>query len=141
MSEELTTLLDQLKDERAQAAYMRDQKRLMIEEVQNSKPYMFADSCQQKHDENITRLEAKIRQMALDLHGVGAELPERVDVKKFTVVNEYDKTAAREWCFINFRPALILDSKTFDKAVKDGNIPADIATVGNEYRAQIATKL
>lgn len=138
---DINTLLDQLKEQRDQAAYMRDAKRKIIEEAQKQEAYVKADEFQQKADEEVSRLEALIRQQALDLHALAAELPERVTVKMFTVVSEYDKTAAREWCFSNFRPALALDAKTFEKAVKDGNIPVEIATAVKEPRAQIDTKL
>lgn len=138
---ELETLLDQLKEQRDQAAYMRDAKNKIIKDAQETEAYKQADEFKQKADEEVTRLESQIKQMALDLHGMAAELPERVTVKMFTVVPEYDKNAARDWCFTNFRPALQLDTKTFEKSVKDGNIPAEIASVTKEARAQIATKL
>jgi hypothetical protein len=86
-------------------------------------------------------LEAKIRAAALALHGESCELPKRVTVKNFTVVNVTDELKSKEWCIAHFTPALKLDAKVFEKAAKDGNIPAELATVSKEYRAQIASKL
>ena len=75
------------------------------------------------------------------MHGASMELPDRVAVKMFTVVEIPDELKAKEWCIAHFTPALKLDSKVFEKAAKDGNIPAELATVSKEARAQIATKL
>lgn len=133
-------LLDQLKQQRDQAATMRENKRKIIDQVQKSEAYTYADECQQRAEEQMLILEADIRSMTLAAHSNGEELPERVSVKKFQTVS-YDVAAAREWCFTNFRPALKMDDKAFEKAAKDGNVPADIASVSQEYRAQIATKL
>lgn len=79
--------------------------------------------------------------MALQLNEVMADLPDRVSVKMFSIVQISDEQKAKEWCIDHFTPALKLDAKTFEKAAKDGNIPADLATVTKEARAQIATKL
>ena len=49
--------------------------------------------------------------------------------------------AAREWCFTNFRPALKLDTKTFEEAVTDGQIPNTIAQSDTEARVRIAKQL
>lgn len=138
---DINALLDSLKAAREQSAAASEAKRRMVEEVKALPKYQEADAAQQTADDLVSKLEATIRRMALDLHALAAELPERVKVKMFTVVNEYDANAAREWCMSNFRPALKLDTKTFDDAVKKGQVPAEIATAGKEARAQIDTKL
>lgn len=139
--DEIEQLLDQLKEARERAAVARESKRVIIEAAQSTTEYQIADENAQIADEKITQLEAKIKQQALDLHEICAELPERVAVKMFTVVNVPDELKAKDWCLAHFTPALKLDSKVFEKAAKDGNIPTDLATVSKEARAQIATKL
>lgn len=137
----LETMLDNLRTFRADAEFYKTEKSKIIDAIKESQNYVLADTKQNEAVTFAAGLEAEIKKIAVELDRDGVELPERVKVKMFTVISEYDKTAAREWCFMNFRPALMLDEKTFEKAVKDGNIPADLATVIKEARAQIATKL
>jgi hypothetical protein len=137
----LETALDLLKSAREISAEQKDAKAKIIEQAKARAEYAEADSKQAQADEAAVSLENEIKKIALDLAELCAELPERVKVKMFAIVTPYDKVAARDWCFVNFRPALALDEKTFEKAVKDGNIPAELATVIKEARAQIATKL
>jgi uncharacterized protein YPO0396 len=139
--DEIEQLLDQLKEAREESAAARKSKQAIIEAAQETTEYQRADEATNAADELITRLEAKIKQQALDLHELCAALPERVAVKMFTVVNVPDELKAKDWCIAHFTPALKLDGKVFEKAAKDGNIPAELATVSKEPRAQIATKL
>jgi hypothetical protein len=89
----------------------------------------------------VADLESGLRKQALALWKEDYELPPQLAVKQFTVVEIPDPSQAREWCFNNFRPALKLDTKVFEKAAKDGSIPAELALVSKEARAQIATVL
>lgn len=91
----------------------------------------------------VEELEAQVREAALEEYKAhGTKQPhERVTIKMFSIVKPYNEDAAREWCFSNFRPALTLDAKTFEKAVKDGQIPPSIAESDSEPRVTIATKL
>ncbi len=139
--DEIEQLLDQLKEAREESAVARKAKQAIIEAAQETTEYQRADEATNAADDLITRLEAKIKQQALDLHELCAQLPERVAVKMFTVVNVPDELKAKDWCIAHFTPALKLDGKVFEKAAKDGNIPAELATVSKEPRAQIATKL
>lgn len=141
MMNEIEQLLDNLKVAREESAAARKTRQAIIEAAQQTTEYQSADATTNEMDAAITRLETQIKAQALAMYDTGAELPEPVKVKWFTTVAPYDETKAREWCFTNFRPALMLDSKTFEKAVKDGSIPDDLATVSKEARAQIATKL
>ena len=63
------------------------------------------------------------------------------EIKTSSVVAIQDEQAAREWCFTNFRPALKLDVKSFEKAAKDGNIPAELALVYDEPKVFIKSCL
>lgn len=139
--DEIDQLLDQLKEAREESAAARKAKQAIIEAAQETTEYQRADEATNVADDLITRLEAKIKQQALGLHELCAQLPERVAVKMFTVVDVPDELKAKDWCIAHFTPALKLDGKVFEKAAKDGNIPAELATVSKEARAQIATKL
>ncbi len=136
-------LIDKLKAARETAASARERKREIIEAAQATDEYKNADRVTNMADAEIQRLEETIRNEALTEFAFnGTKKPhEAVTIKMFKTVTVKDEAQAREWCFTNFRPALKLDAKVFESAVKDGNIPAELATVKDEPRAQIATKL
>ncbi len=136
-------LFEQLKEAREESAAAREAKRQIIEAAQTSTEYRRADETTTAADAEIGRLEEQIRAAALSEYSAsGNKKPHaNVTVKMFTTVAIPDEAAAREWCFINFRPALKFDAKTFEKAVKDGAVPAVLASTQDEPRAQIATKL
>ncbi len=91
----------------------------------------------------VEEIEAQIRTAALDEYKAsGTKRPhEFVEIKMFSIVKPYNESNAREWCFLNFRPALMLDKKSFEKSAKDGQIPPGIAETDTEPRAQISKKL
>lgn len=133
--------LIRLKEAREDLATAKKSKQDVIEKAQQSLDYQVANEAAIAADTLIAQLEANIRQQALDLHRANASLPEYITVKMFTVVEIPDELKAKEWCIAHFTPALKLDSKVFEKAAKDGNIPDELAAVTKEPRAQIATKL
>lgn len=137
----LNELLDQLKVAREHAAGLRDERKQMIEEVQATPAFKALSEAGLEADATISQLDLEIRAMTLELYGADAALPDRVSVKVFTVVSIPNELAAKTWAISNFTPALKLDTKVFEDAAKRGNIPAEIATVQKEPRAQIATKL
>jgi hypothetical protein len=91
----------------------------------------------------VSQMEEAVRSAALEsFRADGNKKPHpAVSIKIFQTTKILDEDAAREWCFANFRPALKLDAKTFEKAAKDGNVPAELVTIGEDPRAQIATDL
>jgi|JI7StandDraft_1071085.scaffolds.fasta_scaffold11680_2 dGTP triphosphohydrolase len=139
--EQLNALLDNLKISRNDAEFYKAEKKSMLELVTTREDYLLASVKQEESELIVAGLETQIRTMALQLNEVMADLPDRVSVKMFSIVQISDEQKAKEWCIDHFTPALKLDAKTFEKAAKDGNIPADLATVTKEARAQIATKL
>lgn len=141
LTNDLDDLLNQLKVAREHAAGLRDERKQMIEEVQATPAFKALSEAGTEADETVTELESTIRYHALNLYKEDAALPERVSVKMFTVVSIPNELAAKTWAISNFTPALKLDTKVFEDAAKKGNIPAEIATVQKEPRAQIATKL
>lgn len=141
LSEEVDSLLDELKTAREHAQGLRAERNTMIEEVQATPAFKALSEAGTEADETTAQIEADIRAMTLELYGADAALPERVSVKMFPVVSIPNELAAKTWAISNFTPALKLDTKVFEDAAKKGNIPAEIATVTKEPRAQIATKL
>ena len=141
VKEEIENLLDQLKTAREHAQGLRDERRQMIEEVQATAAYKALSEAGAEADETTAELEADIRIRAVNIYSASIKLPERVTVKKFTIVHIPSELSAKTWCIDNFTPALKLDTKVFEDAAKKGNVPEVLATVSAEFRAQIATKL
>lgn len=86
----------------------------------------------------VEKLENEIRDLALKNP---EHLPNGVTIKQFKVAHIFDVNAAREWSMKNFTPALTLDIKVFEKALVQGQIPAELGEVKMEARAQIASNL
>jgi len=139
--EQINTMLDNLKTFREDAEFYKAEKAKILDAVKSGENFILADTKQSEAEMYAAGIEAEIRESALALYDEDSELPARVAVKQFTVVTVADELKAKEWCIAHFTPALKLDAKVFEKAAKDGNIPADLATVTKEARAQIATKL
>jgi hypothetical protein len=94
-------------------------------------------------EEAIRIAEDKVRADALEAYQADPKNKKQpgVQIKLFKVANITDEAKARQWCITNFTPALKLDTKTFEKAVKDGTVPAELATITEEPRAQIDADL
>lgn len=139
-----------IEEQLAQLAHLRQQRlkfhsqqqKLQLE-LQNSDAYMQLDQLRTQTDAEIERITEEIKLKALEeFYGTKNKEPfAGVQVKLFTVVTINDEKQAREWCISNFRPALKLDTKMFEKAAKDGNVPDELAKVEVEPRAQIAADL
>lgn len=139
--EEIDAMLDKLKTARESSDTLKEERKAMVEQVTETPAYQALIKAGLETDDAISNLEKNIREMSLALWNASSELPERVTVKQFTVVAINNTLEAIAWCKSNFLPALALNTKVFEKAAKDGSIPAELATVSKEARAQIATKL
>jgi len=133
--------LQNLKDERMFLAQVREEKRKIIQAAQETDEYKQADGDATTAEQRVTQLEAELREHGLTLYNADCALPDKLTAKNFTVVKITDPLKAKEWSIAHFTPALKLDEKVFEKAAKDGNIPADLATVEKETHIQIATQL
>jgi hypothetical protein len=140
-TQEIEQALDELKDLRFHAEDLAAAKRMMIEEVKTQPEYRALEEANIEALRTIEQYELDIRAAVLEHYNADAAIPDRTQVKLFTVVQIPDELKAKEWSIAHFTPALKLDAKVFEKAAKDGNIPADLATVTKEPRAQISTKL
>ena len=85
---------------------------------------------------NVERIDAQLleeadaafRQEALSNYGVDQNKHQDCyDIKLVQSVSIPDEGAAIRWCVTNFTPALTINKKVFETAVKAGSIPADIA--------------
>lgn len=135
--------LQDLATARATEEQLKKQQVAMLLEVQNSDQYTQVDLQRTQAKAEIERLTELVKSKALEeFNGTKNKKPfDGVEIKVFTVVNITDERKAREWCVANFRPALKLDVKVFEKAAKDGHIPDELAKVELEPRAQIAADL
>lgn len=138
---QLETMLENLRTFREDAEFYKAEKNKILDAVKANENFVLAETKQGEAEMYAAGLEAEIRKTTLALYDENCELPSRVSVKWFTTVQITDELKAKEWCIAHFTPALKLDAKVFEKAAKDGNIPADLATVAKEARTQIATKL
>jgi hypothetical protein len=141
VKEEIEFMLDELKIARDHAQGLRDERRQMIEEIQATPAYKALSEAGTEADQTIEIIEANIREVTLALHMAGATIPERTNTRKKTTVDIPSELSAKTWCIDNFTPALALDKKAFEDAVKKGQIPAVLATVKTETTITIATKL
>lgn len=94
-------------------------------------------------ESEASRLDEEIRTEAIaEFKATGTKQPhEKVSIALYSIVKPYNEATAREWCFSNFRPALTLDKKSFEKAVTSGQIPDSIAQSDSEPRVKIAKQL
>ena len=136
-------LIKELAQARAAAANAKENLKQLEAELLNNPVYIQLKETASEIADTVSQMEEHIKaeaktQFALD----GNKKPHAaVTIKMFSTVSILHEPTAREWCFSNFRPALKLDTKTFENAVKDGNVPIDIATASEEPRAQIASDL
>lgn len=90
---------------------------------------------------NAEDLYEQVKEMAHLMDLAGDELPEEVVLKNFTEVNLHDYQKAVMWCASHMTPALTLNKDVFNKAVKSGFVPEDIASTFVTRKAQVAKDL
>jgi hypothetical protein len=143
MEDKLATLLKDLHIARIVVAENRAEMRRLAAEFEASEGYR---ALQEKANKSANIIEITVAEIndislsAFEMDGNKNPWPV-IAIKEFDVVTIPNDAAAREWCFTNFRPALKLDTRAFEKAAKDGNVPAELATVTKEPRVQIASDL
>jgi hypothetical protein len=66
-----------------------------------------------------------------------------ITVKEMSKVEVLDMEKSREWCFENFKPALVLDDKAFKEMAGTfrGRVPSELIAYTTEYKATIARDL
>jgi hypothetical protein len=140
---ELETLVSQLALARRISQEASEAVGELTRHLQQSDVFIATAKAAEEARASEAALDAALREYALKqyLTDSNKHPHEKVEIKKFTVVEIPNAEAAREWSFLNFRPALKLDTKVFEKAAKDGSIPTDLVCIIEEPRVQIATKL
>lgn len=117
----------------------KEELRALLTEFQNSPEYKRLSSFLEVASVSEQMYDDLIREEALRTNKA---LPKEIVIKNFKDVAIFDKNRAEEWCVANFRPALTLDEKVFKSIVKNyAIVPAEIAKVVEEKRAQIAKDL
>ncbi len=135
--------IKELAQARASLAYAKDKARILEAELLSNPVYVQLKGTIQTIADTISQMEESLRAAALESFALdGNKKPHpAVTIKMFSSVKIANEESATEWCFANFRPALKLDAKIFEKAAKDGNVPSGLVVVGEEPKAQIATDL
>ena len=84
------------------------------------------------------KADDELRQASLDQYERDGEKKcEGYEIKLVKVVEIKDPQKAFAWCLSNFTPALKLDTRMFEKAVKDGTIPTELAKVKDEPKVYV----
>jgi len=131
---------------RLDLAEAKEVKNDLLTNLHNSQAWLTAQTQQDTATAAIEDLEAQLKQsFEIVFFHDGNKTPHpAIQVKEFTVTKaDYNPKAAHAWCLNNFTPALKLDTKAFEKAAADGNVPDEICTVTvqKEPRIQIVADL
>ena len=134
--------LKQLRDariflERSQAA-----KKAAVQEFENSEAYQNIKANLQDATDAVSILEMTIKNLAEDkfLQDNVKSQP-GYTVKTKSIITLLDTNKIKEWCFTNFRPALVLDTKAITDAAKNKQIPADFYSTDYINQVQISSNL
>lgn len=138
---ELNGMLNRLANFRKINAEAKQIKTTLLEDVKVGLAYQQAESLAKDTDAAIEELEAEIRKAGVELKVAGAEIPDRIEVKKDTTVDIIDEQKAKTWAMTNYTPALKLDMTKIAQAAKKGDVPADIATVTEGWKTYISKDL
>jgi len=142
---EIETKLKELANARANAWKFDLQAKKIIEKAKASDEYQNCTKEKIKAEGLVEELEQVVNDWALaNFDGSNKKPHLKVSIKTFdTSAAKYDPKKATEWCLKNFTPAVKLDAKVFEKAVLDGSVPEEVATVvsATENRVQIAADL
>ncbi len=138
---ELNGMLNRLANFRRINAEAKNVRKTLLEDVKVTLAYQQADSLANDTDAAITKLEDAIRAAGVELKVAGAEIPDRIEVKKDTTVEIIDEQKAKTWAMSNYTPALKLDLTKITQAAKKGDVPADIATVTDGWKTYISKEL
>jgi hypothetical protein len=128
---------------RSDLAAAKVEKVAFLENMQKDGEYIRIMGNVKDLEQLVMDLETTIKDQAVETFTqTGNKAPtDGVKIKMYTTVRINDEGRAREWCLHNFTPALKLDVKTIEKAVKDKTVPEDLAETADEPRATIATDL
>lgn len=86
-------------------------------------------------------LQFRSAALVLYLQDPATKKTDSYEIKAITAVVIPDEGAAIRWSITNFTPALTLNRKVFEIAVKAGSIPAELATVAEEPKVYIKSDL
>ena len=122
---ELENMLDDLGLIRQHAEDLKVAQASMLADLKATPEWVMLEEASKTAASTVNEYEACIKEATLQFYNAGEDIPART----------------KEWCLAHFTPALELNTKVFEKAAKDGSVPAALVDVTKEYRAQIASKL
>jgi len=109
---------------------------------ENSPEYIIAKAEVEAADKALKEADATFREGALIAYKMdGEKKTSAYEIKTVSSVMVPDEGAALRWSLTNFTPALQLNRKIFDGAVKAGAIPAELAGVVEEAKVYIKSDL
>ena len=93
-------------------------------------------------DKELADAESDFTQFALaDFAATQEKQGEAHEIKQMSSVTIKNEAESVSWCKANFTPALSLNKKVFETAVKAGSIPAELATVETTPKVYIKSDL
>ena len=138
----ITDTVKALAQARDNAGQFAIKRKALLEEFTSSLEYTEAMDIEREAAALVERLENTLRAEALGQYandnnksGTGYK------IKSDTAVDIPDTHAAINWAKSNFTPALKLDEKVLKAAAKNGQVPAEIATVTEQPKVYIDSDL
>jgi hypothetical protein len=102
----------------------------MTEAFQSTQEYKNLNNAMVETSLALDKADELFRQEALSEYETAqAKHNPSYDIKLTNSITISDEAAAIKWSITNFTPALSLNKKVFETAVKAGSIPTDLATV------------
>jgi hypothetical protein len=137
------TLIAKLAEARMRKASIKDAMQMIVKEVTSTIEYKeFEVDLQHAVQAEAEALQAVNDAAFVEFEKDGNKHPhETITIKEYQIAEIIDQGKAREWCFVNYRPALTLDEKAFSSAAKQGLVPEEFVVVSNQYKATIAQNL
>lgn len=130
----------------AQARARKDAAYQAVKDMEESwksyQPYREAAAELAQTTDALDKAEADFRQDALSEYGnTHQNKAEAYEIKITKSINIPDEGAAIRWSITNFTPALALNKKVFETAVKAGSIPVELAFMLDQPKVFIKADL
>ena len=141
----LDNFVGQLANARKRYDEVKAQENDLMANFKETPAYKETVLLKEQASSEVASLEESIRTIAMTQYQVDENKHphENIEIKVFPVAKLIKEKIGglKEWCFLNFRPALKLDEAKCIDAAKKGDIPDEFFEAYLEPRVQIATKL
>ena len=139
---EIVELLEDLRKARIVAIEVTEHKKAHYDEFLANARTIELFNLKKDADAVVADFEQQVRIKATEQYlSDGIKKQTGYEVKTIININIPDETKARDWCITNFTPALLLNKKIFETAVKNNTVPIDLATISEEPKVYIAMNL